>query len=64
MGRLHRAQILARKARLVSGSALPGNTESTGICQRGHWQSMRTHHILQVGSKWVHAGPDVVVIIQ
>lgn len=64
MGRLYRAQILARKARLMNGPALPGHTESTGICQRGHWQSVRTHHILHVGSRWVHAGPDVVVIIQ
>lgn len=66
MGRLHRAQMPRYwlEARLMNGPALSGHTESTGICQRGHWQSVGTHHILHVGSRWVHAGPDVVVIIQ
>lgn len=34
------------------------------LAGRGTGESIGTHHILHVGSWWVHAGPDVVVIIQ
>lgn len=58
------AQILVSEARLVNGPVFPGHTEWTDVCWGRHWEGMGTHHILHVGSRWVHTGPDVVVIIQ